>query len=315
MSTSSAAASAGLKTIKQILPAPRPHWVGDGFNVFPVFANKAFTQELSPFLMFDYASPKKFPINTGRPKGVGQHPHRGFETVTLAFQGEVEHADSLGNVGVIGSGDVQWMTAARGIIHQEFHSNDFSKRGGVFEMCQLWLNLPAKDKMTPPKYQEILKKDIDNAVSPLYEYSKDEEGCGAKADLEEGCVRVIAGKFGEATGPASTFTQVDMWDITINSANKSYEFQTVAGNNVIVFVRRGEIEVQGKPVGSQGVAIMKRDENTKVVIEAKEEKSQVLVLAGEPIEEPISAQGPFVMNTRQEIMQANMDFQSGNFGT
>ncbi|GMH88693.1 hypothetical protein TL16_g11231, partial [Triparma laevis f. inornata] len=307
----------GLKTIKQILPAPRAHWVGDGFNVFPVFANKAFTSELSPFLMFDYAAPKSFPINTGRPKGVGQHPHRGFETVTLAFQGEVEHKDSLGNVGVIGSGDVQWMTAARGIIHQEFHSNEFSKRGGVFEMCQLWVNLPAKDKMSPPKYQEILKKDIDNAVSPLYNYNSESEGCGSQADLAEGSVRVIAGNFGQAKGPASTFTQVDMWDITINEPvsltalnfaprhisnsntaetfarpqNKSYEFQTIAGNNVIVFVRSGSIEVQGKP-----------------------EKSQVLILAGEPIEESISAQGPFVMNTRQEIMQANVDFQSGKFG-
>jgi len=314
MSTSSSLTN-GLKTIKQILPAPHAHWVGDGFNVFPVFANKAFTSELSPFLMFDYAAPKSFPINTGRPKGVGQHPHRGFETVTLAFQGEVEHKDNLGNVGVIGSGDVQWMTAARGIIHQEFHSNEFSKRGGVFEMCQLWVNLPAKDKMSPPKYQEILKKDIDNAVSPLYNYNSESEGCGSQADLAEGSVRVIAGNFGEAKGPASTFTQVDMWDITINEPNKSYEFQTIAGNNAIVFVRSGSIEVQGKTVGSQGVAIMKRDSNTKVVISSSQEKSQVLILAGEPIEEPISAQGPFVMNTRQEIMQANVDFQSGKFGT
>ena len=144
-------ASKNLKRIKQILPAPQPHWVGNGFNVFPVFADKAFTAELSPFLMFDYAAPKDFPVNNGRPKGVGQHPHRGFETVSLAFQGEVEHADSIGNRGVIKAGDVQWMTAARGIIHQEFHSTEFSKRGGTFEFCQLWVNLPAKDKMTPPK--------------------------------------------------------------------------------------------------------------------------------------------------------------------
>lgn len=140
------------------------------------------------------------------------------------------------------------MTAARGIIHQEFHSNEFSKRGGTFEMCQLWVNLPAKDKMVPPKYQEILKKDIDQATSPLYVFGGEASGCGAPADISEGSVRVIAGAFHDAKGPASTFTQVDMWDITINSVDKSFEFDTVPGNNVIVFVRRGAIEVQGKPV-------------------------------------------------------------------
>ena len=215
---------------------------------------------------------------------MSQHPHRGFETVTLAFQGEVEHKDSTGNEGVIGPGDVQWMTAARGIIHQEFHSKEFSKRGGTFEMCQLWVNLPKKDKMIPPAYQPVLKTDIDKCVSPLYEHSSNETACEA-SPLEAGNVRVIAGNFNGVKGAATTHTQVDMWDITIATTDKEFEFETVKGNNVIVFVRRGAIEVQGKPVGPQGVAIMKRDDNTKVVITAKEEKSQILILAGEPLDE------------------------------
>ncbi|GMI45722.1 hypothetical protein TrCOL_g6906 [Triparma columacea] len=311
---SSALKATALKSISKILPSPRSHWVGNGFHVYPVFADMAFTEELSPFLMFDYAAPKEFPPNAGKPKGVGQHPHRGFETVTLAFQGEVEHKDSTGNEGVIGPGDVQWMTAARGIIHQEFHSKEFSKRGGTFEMCQLWVNLPKKDKMIPPAYQPVLKTDIDKCVSPLYEHSSNETACEA-SPLEAGNVRVIAGNFNGVKGAATTHTQVDMWDITIATTDKEFEFETVKGNNVIVFVRRGAIEVQGKPVGPQGVAIMKRDDNTKVVITAKEEKSQILILAGEPLDEPIAAHGPFVMNTYDEIRKANIDFHSGDFGT
>jgi len=182
-------------------------------------------------------------------------------------------------------------------------------------MCQLWVNLPKKDKMVAPRYQPIVKGDIDKAVSPLYEYNANGTSCAAAGGLEEGFVRVIAGSFNGVKGPASTFSQVDMWDITINASGKEFEFETVKGNNVIVFVRRGSISVQGKPVGPQGVAIMKRDDNTKVVIEAEEEKSQILILAGDPLNEPIAAQGPFVMNTMSEIRQANNDFHSGKFGT
>ncbi|GMI27257.1 hypothetical protein TeGR_g4504 [Tetraparma gracilis] len=292
-----------MKSIKQILRRPRKHWVGDGFNVFPVFADKAFTAELSPFIMFDYAAPKHFPGHEGKPKGVGQHPHRGFETVTIAFQGEVEHGDNQGNKGVIGEGDVQWMTAARGIVHQEFHSKEFSRAGGTFEMCQLWVNLPKKHKMDPPRYQPILKDQI--AVAPLVV-----EGGGAAAE-GAGNVRVIAGEFSGVKGPAKTFTQVDMWDITIDDVGSDYTFDTVEGNNVIVFVRSGSISVQGKTMGGQDVAIMERS-GTKLVISAAE-PSKVLVLAGEPIDEPIAARGPFVMNTMDEIIQANEDYHSGRF--
>jgi redox-sensitive bicupin YhaK (pirin superfamily) len=198
------AAGNSMKGIKVILPRPRSHWVGDGFHVYPVFADKAFTNELSPFLMFDYGAPKQFPANNPKKLGVGQHPHRGFETITVAFQGEVEHADSMGNRGVIGEGDVQWMTAGRGIVHEEFHSQKFAKAGGAFEMCQLWLNLPKEHKMTPPRYQPILKNEI--TTSPLYLHAAD--ACGAPADPAEGGVRVIAGSFMGVKGPASTFTQV-----------------------------------------------------------------------------------------------------------
>ena len=158
------------KTIKEIFRKPSNHWVGNGFNVIPVFADRAFTKEISPFLMFDYAAPKQFPPTSKR-LGVGQHPHRGFETVTLAFQGEVEHADSQGNTGVIGPGDVQWMTAARGIVHEEFHSKQFAKNGGTFEMCQIWVNLPAQQKMIEPRYQPILDTDIPKA--PLFSRGAD----------------------------------------------------------------------------------------------------------------------------------------------
>jgi len=279
--------------------------------VFPVFEDKAFTKSVSPFLMFDYAAPKEFPPNTGKPKGVGQHPHRGFETVTIAFQGEVEHADSLGNVGVIGSGDVQWMTAARGIIHQEFHSKSWGAKGGTFEMAQIWVNLKKEHKMIPPRYQPISVNDI--TTSPLYKYHEDKE-C-EKAPLEAGSVRIIAGEFAGVKGPATTFSQVDMWDVTINATESLFEFDTVKGNNVIVFCRRGQFEIQGRSVDPQGVAIMDLGSDaTKLVLKATKPNTSILLLAGEVIDEPIAAQGPFVMNSRQEIQQANVDFRSGNFG-
>jgi len=264
--------------------------------------------------MFDYGAPKNFPPNSGKPKGVGQHPHRGFETVTIAFQGEVEHGDHLGNKDVIGPGDVQWMTAARGIVHQEFHSKEFSKRGGILEMCQLWVNLPKKHKMDLPKYQPILSSEIKS--SPLYAASNGGEGCLA-CEESDGSVRVIAGNFRGVQGPASTHTQIDMWDVRLdNLEGKEFEFDTVKGNNVIIFVRKGEVDVQGKKLGTADVALLDRDgDKTKLFMKsAMGVASQVLLLAGEPIEEPISAQGPFVMNTREEIMEANMDYRLGRNG-
>lgn len=302
------------KIIKEICRKPPAHWVGDGFNVFPVFADKAFTSELSPFLMFDYAAPKHF-SPTRQQKGVGQHPHRGFETVTVAFQGEVEHADSQGNRDVIGPGDVQWMTAARGIVHQEFHSTEFSKSGGIFEMCQLWVNLPAKHKMGKPRYQPILSSNIPKRglMSDSCDASKTGGNDSDTSQLKNGHARIIAGSYYGTKGAAKTFTEVNMWDISLLNTRKEFIFDIPASHNTIVFVRRGKVDVQGRELGLADVAIMKR-EGTKLTLQAKEENTSVLILSGEPIDEPIAARGPFVMNTQQELSNAIRDYQMGRNG-
>mmetsp|Transcript_16841 Transcript_16841/g.27516 ORF Transcript_16841/g.27516 Transcript_16841/m.27516 type:complete len:345 (-) Transcript_16841:38-1072(-) len=309
MSTTS---SVALRSVKQILPAAPRHWVGDGFHVHPVFSNKAFTEELSPFLMFDYAVPQRFEPNNGSPRGVGQHPHRGFETVTIAFKGEVEHADSVGNRDVIKPGDVQWMTAGRGIIHQEFHSNEFSKKGGEFEMCQLWVNLPKKNKMTKPHYQPIVNKNI--PVVDLKEASLD----GECSEEPVGSVRVIAGSFLGTKGPATTFSPVELWDATIQKKGTVVDFPFPDDFNCIVFVRRGEIDIMNdsgdkKRVSAQGVALMKR-ENGSIRIQSDQKNTSLLIMGGLPLNEPIAARGPFVMNTWDEINKANRDYMMGKFG-
>ena len=284
-----------MKKIKEILTAtPRSHWVGDGFNVRPVFAHLAFTQAISPFLMFDYAAPREFEA-TDQKRGVGPHPHRGFETVTIAFQGEVEHGDSVGNRGVIGAGDVQWMTAASGIIHEEFLSREFLKQGGTLEMVQLWVNLPAKDKMIAPKYQPIFSQEI-----PIVELP-----------ANAGSVRVIAGSYAGTQGAATTFSPVELWDIKIK-AGKAVELKVPAGHNAMLFVRRGSISLDGNKVGTGDLVMLER-EGLTINLQANEEAS-VLLMGGEPINEPIVASGPFVMNTEQEIRLAMVDYQSGRMG-
>jgi len=289
------------KTVKKILPRPGTHWVGNGFKVFPVFSNLAFTQEISPFLMLDYAAPKEFSPSL-RKKGVGMHPHRGFETVTIAFQGEVEHGDNLGHSGVIKEGDVQWMTAAKGIIHEEFHSNEFSKKGGMFEMVQLWVNLPKKHKMDPPRYQPIFSKDIPTTTL-------------SSGDINDGSVRIIAGQVNDVKGPAKTFTPVNLWDVQINTTEKEFDFKFEDGHNVMVFVRKGGIICIGsenKQLGAQDMAILE-SRGEMLTIKGTEDDTKLLILSGEPINEPIAARGPFVMNTQEEIIQANRDYHSGNF--
>ena len=230
---------------------------------------------------------------------MGQHPHRGFETVTIAFQGEVEHADSVGNRDVIGPGDVQWMTAGRGIVHEEFHSDRFSEAGGTFEMAQLWLNLPAKDKMTKPRYQPILAKDI-----PEVELS------GGNA------VRLIAGEYGGKKGPARLHSPVELFDIQLKTKGEAAHIALPEGHNAIVFVRKGEVLVgeEGKErvLGPQATALMGREGSLRLV--GSEKNSQVLLLAGEPTNEPIAAQGPMVMNTQEQLRKAFDDFYSGKFG-
>lgn len=284
-----------MKKIRHIISAStRNHWVGDGFNVRPVFAQMAFTPEISPYLMFDYAAPRHFDATRDR-LGVGEHPHRGFETVTIAYQGEVEHGDSVGHHGVIKPGDVQWMTAASGIVHQEFLSDEFLQRGGTLEMAQLWVNLPAKYKMTPPKYQSIAARDI-----PVVALA---EGAGE--------VRVIAGDYAAMRGVASTYSPVNLWDIGVKAGSK-VNLPVVAGHNAMLFVRRGGIMLEGAAV-HEGDLVMLEVEGAGVEFVAESDSSLIL-MGGEPIDEPIVAMGPFVMNTEQEIRRAMMDYQSGKMG-
>lgn len=291
-----------MKSIKKILPATRPHMVGNGFHVYPVFGQTAFTNEISPFLMFDYNAPRKFEATT-RKLGVGQHPHRGFETVTISFGGEVEHRDSVGNHDIIRPGDVQWMTAASGIIHEEFISQEFAAKGGFFEMAQLWVNLPAKDKMSPPRYQPILNNEI-----PVVQLADD-----------AGEVRVIAGAFDETPGKAMTFSPVNVWDMRI-AAGKTITVTIPSGHNTIVFVRSGALEVEGGDgktgaIAAAQAAILTLEGTTVTLKNTGAGETTVMILGGEPLNEPIAARGPFVMNTDLEIRQANLDYQEGRLGS
>lgn len=287
-----------MKKVLDVMLKPRAHWVGDGFHVLPVFDRKAFTREMSPFLMFDYAVPKEFSPTKSK-LGVGQHPHRGFETVTIAWQGEVEHGDHLGNRDVIHPGDVQWMTAAKGIIHEEYHSREFAKTGGKFEMCQLWVNLPASHKMIPPRYQPISNQsipvvDLDNGV---------------------GRVKVIAGNFGDAQGAASTYSPIDMWEVLLNKAGAGTELIFPPGHNTIIFVKRG-----GALVGASNAKLKEQDvaclgeDGRQVPVQATEDNTELLVLSGQPFNEPIASRGPFCMNTNAELQKAQQDYSARTNG-
>ncbi|MEJ3590580.1 pirin family protein, partial [Pseudomonas bubulae] len=260
-----------------------------------MFSYDSMGKHISPFLLLDYAGPAEFTPTTER-RGVGQHPHRGFETVTIVYKGEVEHRDSTGNGGVIGPGDVQWMTAASGILHEEFHSEAFARSGGPLEMVQLWVNLPAKDKMAAPGYQGIVDRDIPDLAL------KDDAGR----------LRLIAGEFDGKRGPAHTFTPIDVWDIRLN-AGKSTTLDLHPGRNTALVVLHGAVEVNGQDVVREGqLALFERD-GSSIRLEANND-AVLLVLSGEPIDEPIVGHGPFVMNTDAEIHQAFVDFQWGKFG-
>jgi redox-sensitive bicupin YhaK (pirin superfamily) len=285
-----------MKKVLGVHSAPAGHWVGDGFPVRSLFSYSGpHTDKLTPFLLLDYAGPAVFEPTMKR-RGVGEHPHRGFETVTIVYQGAVAHKDSTGAGGLIGPGDVQWMTAASGIIHEEFHADDFTVNGGTLEMVQLWVNLPAKAKMNPPGYQTLLNQDI------------------PRVDLAggAGALRVIAGDFQGHKGPARTATPMDVWDMRLTKGHTS-TFTVPDGHTLALVVLNGEIVVNGetKAAGAQFV-LLDRD-GSDVSIEAKTEAT-VLLLSGEPIDEPVAGYGPFVMNTRDEIMQAIADFNAGRFG-
>ena len=284
-----------MRKVLEVRPGAEPHWVGDGFPVRTMFSYDGEAEAVSPFLLLDYAAPRKFAPTTER-LGVGTHPHRGFETVTIAFQGEVEHRDSAGNSGRIGPGDVQWMTAASGVLHEEFHGREFAQRGGVFEMAQIWVNLPAKHKMSPPRYQDIVAATIPSAALP--------GGAGE--------VRVISGECLGARGPAKTFTPVEIWVVRL-AAGKTGEIPVPEGHNAIVLAMRGPVVVgEDSRVNEGDIAIF--DRRGGAIRARADHEASLLVLAGEPIDEPVAGYGPFVMNTEAEIAQAMRDFRSGRFG-
>ncbi len=285
------------KYIETVVAPQTPHYVGDGFRVhnFIPGVQGLSMQRMSPFIMLDYNSKFYFKPST-KPKGVGVHPHRGFETVTIAYKGKVAHHDSAGNSGVISEGDVQWMSAASGILHKEYHEENFSKTGGDFQMVQLWVNLPAKDKMSKPKYQDISNHKIQKFQLPDH----------------GGEIEVIAGEFQNVKGAATTFTPVHLQNAKLNKGAKT-EFTFPAAYNTALLVVEGSIKVNDmETVATDHFALFK-NEGESFTIEALE-NAIVLVLSGEPINEPISAQGPFVMNSRAEIVQAIEDFNMGKFG-
>lgn len=272
------------------------HWVGDGFRVSNYFpSGHDFGSRVSPFILMDYAPPHRYPPTDKHQRGVGPHPHRGFETVTLAFEGSVAHHDSAGNAGVIGPGDVQWMTAASGVMHQEYHERGFARAGGVFHMMQLWVNLPKAHKMEQPRYQALTAPYMGRVALPD----------------SSGHVRVIAGEYQGVQGPAKTFSPVNMFDVCLNCAGQA-RFSFPVRENTLLLIMQGEVEVNGQTATALDLVLFE-NEGEAVTVRAREE-ARLLLLNGEPIDEPVVQYGPFVMNTEQEIRQAMHDFNSGKFG-
>lgn len=286
-----------VKQIEKIFHQPaNPGMVGDGFRVYNYFPNGyAIRGRLSPFLMLDFNPAFDFG-KSDKPRGVDVHPHKGFETVTIAYKGSVEHYDSSGNSGVINPGDVQWMTAGSGILHKEFHEKEFSKKGGPFEMIQLWVNLPKKDKLASPKYQALVGADMSKVLLPD----------------DSGTVNVIAGSFNDIKGSASTFTEINMFDIRLNKDGEM-KANIPASHNTAILVVEGNVEVNGQNSGLHDFVLFK-NEGESVTIKAKE-KSVLLLLSGVPIDEPIAQYGPFVMNTQQELQETFREYEAGKFGT
>lgn len=284
------------KKIEIVVAPKEPHFVGDGFRVHN-FIPSGFhldMKRMDPFIMLDYNSKFNFPA-TDIPKGVGVHPHRGFETVTIAYQGSVSHHDSAGGGGTIHQGDVQWMTAASGVLHKEYHAEEFYKKGGIFQMVQLWINLPAKDKMSAPKYQAIEHKNIPTV------------------EVENGMIEVIAGEYNQTKGAASTFSPVNMLNAKLTSGGKA-SFNFPAHYNTVLLVIEGEVKVNNEEIVPTDHLLLFANEGENFEIEATE-NSVVLILSGEPLNEPIASYGPFVMNTQDEIRAAFDDFNNGKFGT
>lgn len=285
-----------MREVMSTYSAPRQHWVGDGFPVRTLLSHATHGSDISPFILLDHAGPTAFAPTKER-RGVGQHPHKGFETVTIVYEGAVAHRDSTGAGGVIGPGDVQWMTAASGIVHEEYHAPSFAETGGNFEMVQLWVNLPAKDKSAKPGYQTLSADDIPNVDLPS----------GA------GTLRVIAGRFGNAKGPARTFTPVNIWDVRL-ARGSTAELDVPEGHTLSVLVLAGTVELNGRQSARDAETVIFGRDGGGITIEANGD-AKLLVLTGAPINEPVVAQGPFVMNTIGEIKQAMLEYQAGTFGT
>lgn len=287
-----------MSEVKKVLGVFEPgskHWVGDGFPVRNMFPSNGINAEINPFLMLDYAGPAEFkPSN--QPRGVGEHPHRGFETVTIAYQGAVDHRDSAGNSGTIRPGDVQWISAASGVVHEEKHEREFTEHGGTFEMVQLWVNLPKTVKMSQPRYQGILNEQIPHA----------DLGSGSYA-------RVIAGELNGVKGPAQTYTPVSLFDLR-SKAGSRVELSLPAGQNTGLLLLKGDLLVNSSKAlkGEAQIALLSAS-GQDVVLESKED-STLLVMTGEPIDEPVVSYGPFVMNTQEELRQAVNDYNAGKMG-
>ena len=280
-----------------IMQPPEPHWVGDGFRVhnFIPSSFRLDMKRMDPFILLDYHSKFNYPPS-GKPRGVDVHPHRGFETVTIAYKGRVEHNDSTGGGGIIGEGDVQWMTAASGILHKEFHEKNWSKTGGEFHLVQLWVNLPAKDKMSKPKYQPITNDQMGKVLLPG----------------NAGSIEVIAGTYRDTKGPASTFSPIHLLNAKLNMGGTA-DFNFPSGFNTALLVIGGNIIINGQEKVPADHFVLFENEGESFTVEAVE-NSILLIMSGEPLNEPIAAHGPFVMNTMEEIRQAYNDYHSGKFG-
>jgi quercetin 2,3-dioxygenase len=287
-----------LRTIETSFRGSSPHLVGDGFLVSQYFpSGKNLLERFSPFILLDYNKPHYFEPSNVR-KGVGAHPHRGFETVTIAYDGKVEHHDNKGHHGVIGPGDVQWMTTGCGVLHKEYHEEEFSKKGGNLHMIQLWVNLPSEYKMTNPKYQPI---------------SKDNMGV-YKLDNDEGEIRVIAGEVKGVKGPTSTFTNINMYNVDLKNKGKVV-LNEPSKFNTGILILNGEMKINNSDIYKENDFILFDNVEGDIILESVTEKSLAIVLSGEPINESVVAYGPFVMNTKEEIIKAYDDFESGKFGT
>ncbi|HEY8034198.1 MAG TPA: pirin family protein [Methylobacter sp.] len=281
-----------MKHLHRITHANESHWVGDGFPVRTLFSYNTPDAEISPFLMLDYAGPTEFPP-ASKPRGVGFHPHRGFETITILYQGEVEHRDTAGNGGLIGPGDVQWMTAAKGLLHEEMHSAAFTRKGGTFEAIQLWVNLPAKYKMVDPHYQSITDSRI-----PM-----------VKLDEQGSVLRVIAGHYQGVKGPSNTYTPINLWDLRL-LAEHTVELTFPEGYTTILFNLKGSVKINNSAImGDAELAFFER--SGKTISLTALTNATLLIMNGEPINEPIAGYGPFVMNAQEEIRQAIKDFDTG----